>query len=1312
MKTCRSGAKASVALALAFTFVSSAIKADDIVEVVRVDAPTNDVASVELPFVPFGGGLFGDFVFGPFVGDGSILSDRLYLQSAQTGDATNAVYSSGRWIDPATLDDSSVAAAWGDTLSLVRSDYEPFAFYILGRPSSAPAPGHPRFAAASADFSDPAAGRLDLSVSQGGLAVDVFRAVSPSRGWAHLFRRLPADGFVVSDTLPQSEGGSAGWLVADASSDADGDGLPDALESRVYGTSPVLSDTDGDGISDLDEVAWGTDPLLPGVTPAIIFAESFERPDVVPGGIAGQNGWASSGSGPRAYTDFRRTGAASLRLSADEDMSDSDASHSISATNSVVWVDSWHYNMTGTSPVVDPTVAASVTFSPAGCVVYVDGGTVVTNLAVSVEEDRWVRCTERLDYASRTWDLYVDGIVVAAGIAMGAEAPPRPAEFGVTGVGSSVDDIVVSTTRPAGLSSDGDSMQDEWEVANFGGTDVDGNGDADGDGLSDGDECAAGTSPFSADTDGDGLPDAWEVAHGLDPVDPGDADADPDGDGYPNWIEFDYGCNPLEKDAVIAVGCDFGVDVRYYAFDGAVSSMPDLSGLQPAATCVWERVDSEQTTGAWPGAPAGLIDRFAVVVDGMLLVPEAGVYRLTLESDDGAWLWVDGEMAVDNGGLHGMSSASAQVRLSAGLHELRIDYFENTGIAGLRLLWSKGGAADAVIPPGRLFRVHAPGSADSDADGMPDWWELKHGLDPADPSDASGDADSDGLCNLDEFRAGSDPRAADTDGDGLPDAWEVSHGLNPAAGNAFADPDGDGLVDLDEYRLGTAPLVSDSDGDGYGDGEEALVYFSDPLAADFSGEVVTNYVIAADLVDEVRGDIAVDGGFAVMLGRTGAIFYTNDLVLAECGVRQLRLEAEFSGRCAAELFCYVDGVEVGAALLPDSASPRVREAVFLTQWLAAGTHEVCFELRNFMNGATFRCGGVSVCVPIGPDADGNGRMDWIDSNIARSYVLRSGVVHSKVSPYCMRGEFSTQQPPSVSTPKSALRVGRLPYHGWWANVPLDHRAPTEVSVVFGNGMKTEPVSVVWDAVDVSCEGEITIRRGDTLRLTSGSVGGGLFVDGLTLTAGNPTGFCKFDSCGSHVVSCANGVETKTLTVKVVDCAMPAEVPVWRGKTNSVRIQGRNLADASLLYEHDARVVGLSADSSGFVCSLAVPAFGCPSAISCEIDNPDASVVSSAVLSPFMVCFTLDGVYHVSHRVDSGTRVVENRISAFGLPASAEIRMSGQSGICYESGAGTLILHADDFDEFGDCIYRFLLPNYVTNPCQFLHLYLDGKEVAQ
>ncbi len=47
---------------------------------------------------------------------------------------------------------------------------------------------------------------------------------------------------------------------------------------------------------------------------------------------------------------------------------------------------------------------------------------------------------------------------------------------------------------------------------------------------------------------------------------------------------------------------------------------------------------------------------------------------------------------------------------------------------------------------------------DSDGDGLPDWWELAHGFDPAIPADAVGDVDGDGLTNLQEFQAGTDPR--------------------------------------------------------------------------------------------------------------------------------------------------------------------------------------------------------------------------------------------------------------------------------------------------------------------------------------------------------------------------------------------------------------------------------------------------------------------------------------------------------------------------------------------------------------------------
>jgi hypothetical protein len=46
---------------------------------------------------------------------------------------------------------------------------------------------------------------------------------------------------------------------------------------------------------------------------------------------------------------------------------------------------------------------------------------------------------------------------------------------------------------------------------------------------------------------------------------------------------------------------------------------------------------------------------------------------------------------------------------------------------------------------------------------------------------------------------------ADTDGDGLPDWWEVANGTNPLIPDADADPDGDGFTNLQEYLAGTDP---------------------------------------------------------------------------------------------------------------------------------------------------------------------------------------------------------------------------------------------------------------------------------------------------------------------------------------------------------------------------------------------------------------------------------------------------------------------------------------------------------------------------
>jgi hypothetical protein len=61
-------------------------------------------------------------------------------------------------------------------------------------------------------------------------------------------------------------------------------------------------------------------------------------------------------------------------------------------------------------------------------------------------------------------------------------------------------------------------------------------------------------------------------------------------------------------------------------------------------------------------------------------------------------------------------------------------------------------------PGARNLKEMPPEDQDTDGDQMPDLWEINHGFDPYDPSDAALDADGDRMSNLQECQAGTNPR--------------------------------------------------------------------------------------------------------------------------------------------------------------------------------------------------------------------------------------------------------------------------------------------------------------------------------------------------------------------------------------------------------------------------------------------------------------------------------------------------------------------------------------------------------------------------
>tara|TARA_B100001971_G_scaffold215097_1_gene257431 strand:- start:22226 stop:27514 length:5289 start_codon:yes stop_codon:yes gene_type:complete len=151
---------------------------------------------------------------------------------------------------------------------------------------------------------------------------------------------------------------------------------------------------------------------------------------------------------------------------------------------------------------------------------WIDTGYMVA-LDGSVAAD-WLRMTYRLDYATLSWDLFLNSQLQAIDLGfIDGNAPPLSA-FSIQGASEGAtlfDEFQAGFINPLYADADNDGMSDAYETAQ--GLDSASNDrtqDKDLDGLLNIEEFVAGYAAGSPDSDSDGVHDGAELASGTDPV--------------------------------------------------------------------------------------------------------------------------------------------------------------------------------------------------------------------------------------------------------------------------------------------------------------------------------------------------------------------------------------------------------------------------------------------------------------------------------------------------------------------------------------------------------------------------------------------------------------------------------------------------------------------------------------------------------------------------------------------------------------------------------------------------------------------------
>lgn len=782
------------------------------------------------------------------------------------------------------------------------------------------------------------------------------------------------------------------------------------------------------------------------------------------------------------------------------------------------------------------------------------------------------------------------------------------------------------------------------------------------------------------DQDNNSIPDDWQAEKGLVAGQNGLTEkdcseyGDPDEDLVPNFAEYLLDTNPLVPSGAPGyLTQEMWWGVAGWSIDDAIK-MPEVLGKAPIRNLLKD------------GLPArNLGDNYLRRLRGTIKPPVTGEYTFWISSDETSILYLSPDdrkfkkkeiarvgYGPEDRGVYLTEynnwdafpkQRSKPIRLEAGKeYFIEADHKQYHAVNHLQIAWQMPGGEREMIP-GEYLSSFGGDLADRDDDDLPDDWEKQYGIDPED-------------------KGGKD----------------FNNG-------AWGDPYKTGITNREAYLMGWDPRT--------------------PSLPDFGDSVV-------DI--PVTGGTASGGGMWAQSGNgiitpTGRGSLTYNVSLPAKGRFLLEITATPTGNVL-EIETLGFTVEADGKSLGSNTLRSIRGAagkvLFLLPELEAGAHSVKITLQNTDLRRTFVINSIRILKPEGQSADGCEVPEWLHQYLGKENGLTNCPAASLTSPVCIEGKARALHLADVKVNGTAQKIEAGAGTGWYANIALPaDGSELPVTASFESGAHDVNSRVKWAACDVLAKAEISVRKGDSLRLcVGGEESTEAFPVTYTVGSGTLTGnsnapvAVKFDTAGLQTVRAdwktAGGADASaTMEVKVVTVELGEAMDLITGLRRNVVLY--DIPDEVLLRnEAPLRVDKALGDAMPGARRLNVTSDkGGAQHLIARLGENGAILDTKAFFSHTnSSTSTLSRVEPIMDYGD-GSSLMCLYLASESLPEGGYVRLSLMAGgVQFMNGKTTLDVKKEDFGEDGLYRVMMLVPaGTSTSICHVIRYYdKDGNEL--